>query len=71
VVRPCEVTNLTPGSDAATLLDGDGDAKVSAAEFVEAMEFLTSYLSDEVGLDKWNPIYPQLESRLVTQPLSL
>ena len=28
-------------------LDGDGDAKVSAAEFVEAMTFLTGYLSDE------------------------
>lgn len=28
-------------------LDGDGDKKVSAEEFVEAMEFMTSYLSDE------------------------
>ena len=28
-------------------LDGDRDDRVSAAEFVEAMEFLTAYLSDE------------------------
>ena len=47
------VKDVNPKADYAAAksqlewIDGDGDQKVSVVEFVDAMEFLTSYLSDE------------------------